>query len=485
MEKVTEYIRPSRRRASRKSQRVRRLCMLLLCASPSLAAAQASGNDGHSATGSPPAWQKHLQEYRSQRHGRQVEFLQASTEVVSSQRPNQQLAPQELGGSPGGQIPAQLTAFSRAGVHLPQGTGTPVNSLVETAVPTQPSGRQVACLAAQNWTPAHALRARGRTVVRAYCDEDRASRVAAAAINKFMHMQAAHQEDIGAGTALRAYYTRIVLADQMVLLGDSLVFSSDQQGKQTALLDQGVGSNVDGTQFERKRIELLDKAAQLDSKDRRLQQLLEHMANRTFDTTGPGLEVLEVRRQMLDCNSLVEFAFCNRCDLQGWVYLRSQVTKETAPVIAKMLSTATGGFSLPLPPVNRLKDLLARNRYAELAADIRGELSCVIQAQREWIEKTVLEKCSNLELAYQRIEFAEQTCQSWNTRLEQLKRLDSLGQAVPESVAAAKAEMIGAQVELASRRLEAKLAEVELSEACGGITQRCCAGQPWLVTGSR
>lgn len=482
MEKVTKYIRPSRRQASGRCRSIRRLCMLLLCASPNLGVAQTNGDAVQTIKGSPPAWQKHLQAYRAQRNVRQAQLLQASEQVSL---PQQQLLPVVIGGSqaPSGSIPAQLTSFSLAGQQIPpQG----VNSADGMAVPTtQPSGREIACLTAQNWTPAHALRARGRTVIRAFRNEDKPSRVAAAAVNKFMHMQAAHQEDIGAGTALRAYYTRIVLADQMVLLGDSLVFSSDQQGKQTALRDQGVGSNIDRTQFERKRIELLDKAAQLDSQDRRLQQLLEHMANRPLDTSGPGLEILEIRRQLLDCNSLVEFAYCNRCDLRGTVYLRSQVTEETAPVIAEMLSTATGGFSLPLPPVNRLKDLLIRNRYVELASDIRGELSCVIQAQREWIEKTVLEKCSNLELAYQRIEFAEQTCQSWDTRLEQLKRLDSLGQAVPESVASAKAEKIGAQVELASRRLEAKLAEVELSEACGGITQRCCAGQPWLVTGSR
>ncbi len=349
----------------------------------------------------------------------------------------------------------------------------------------QLSGFEVACAAASNWAPAHALRARGATVVRAFCDEDESSRKTAAAINRFMHMQAAHQEDIGAGTALRAYYTRIVLAQQLALITQALAMSDEEQERLRALLDQGVASGADRTQFARKRIELLDRAAQVDSQDRQLERVLEHLTDFPFTASNPGMEILEVRGQPLDCDGLVDFAFCNRHDLQSWVYLRSQVNQETAPVIAKMLSTVTGGFALPLPDASRIKDLLCRDRYAQLAADLRRELSCVIQAQRDWIEKTVLEKCSELELAYQRIQFAEEVLASWDERLAQVERLSALGQAVPESVVAAKTERIGAQVELASRRLEAKLAEVELSEACGGISQRCCAGQPWLITGAR
>lgn len=443
----------------------------------------------HSAVG--PNWETVLNQYRSQRVGREqrIRSVAASTLQPSTKQPPSAVVPQ---------ISVRMVALPRgatlegtlAGAPEPivqEGDGLSFDERQPVPVQNfvQLSGYQVACAAAQKWAPAHALRARGATVVRAYCDEDESERKTAAAINRFMHLQAANQEDIGAGTALRAYYTRIVLADQLELITDALILSEQEQERLSSLLKQGVASTVDRTQFERKRIGLLDRAAQVDSQDRRLEKVLEQLTDLCFDASGPGLEILEVRSSQLDCDGLVQFAFCNRHDLQSWVYLRSQVNQDTAPVIAKMLSTATGGFALPLPDASRIKDLLCRDRYAQLAADLRRELSCVIQTQRDWIEKTVLEKCSELELAYQRIQFAEQTLQSWDNRLIQVERLSSLGQAVPESVVAAKTERIGAEVELASRRLEAKIAEVELSEACGGITQRCCAQQPWLITGSR
>ncbi|GAB5403699.1 MAG: hypothetical protein Aurels2KO_19300 [Aureliella sp.] len=463
----------------RKSTFRRRVVALLVASSVGLSIPHSQADDRvaqakkHSTV--TPSWQILLEGYSPQRRKAKIK-----------------ITPRAEAAAPRSQVPAKLSSLSqRQSVEPPviQQASSPIDLVDQGGTSAQLSsfqvgGFEIACAAARKWAPAHALRARGATVVRAFCDEDESSRRTAGAINRFMHLQAAHQEDLGAGTALRAYYTRIVLAQQLGFITEALELSDEEQGRLSALLEQGVASGVDSTQFARKRIDLLDQAAQLDSQDQRLSKVLEHLTDFPFSASGFGFEALEVRGQTLNCDGLVEFAFCNRHDLQSWVYLRSQVNQETAPVIAKMLSTVTGGFALPLPDVSWVKDLLCRDRYAQLAADLKRELSCVIQTQRDWIEKTVLEKCSELDLAYQRIQFAQKTLASWDERLAQVERLSALGKAVPESVVAAKTERIRAQVELASRRLEAKVAEVELSEACGGITQRCCARQPRLITGN-
>lgn len=358
-------------------------------------------------------------------------------------------------------------------------TGSQMHSATGTL-----SGMEVACRAARNWSPSRTLRARGATVVRAFCDEDKCSRTAAAAINRFLHTLAAHQEDIGAASALRAYYSRIVIADQLVLVADSIDFAEQQRASQQALVAGGISSSLDTTELDRKHIGLLDKAASLNSRDDQLSKLLTHLAATHFDAAGPGLEVVDIQPQLLNCSALVDYAVATRCDINAWRYLCSQVNEDTAPIIAKMLSTAVGGFSLPLPEVCRLKELLTGNqRYEQLAADMRREIGCVIAAHRDWITKAVIEKCSNLELAYQRTEFAHQTVQSWEERIEQLTRLERLGNAKPADLIAARSELLLAQSELASRKLDAKVAEVDLAEAVGGLATRCCQNTPWLVTG--
>lgn len=348
---------------------------------------------------------------------------------------------------------------------------------------SQLNGHTIACRAAQNWSPANALRAHGRTIVQAYCEEDACSQKAAAAINKFLHLQAAHQEDVAGASGLRAYYSRIGIVEQFTLLDASVALVDQEQEKQRALVSSGLSVEFDLSSFQRQRIDLKDKSAQAQSQDRQLASLIAHLTKLPTENTLLTHESLDILPQSLDCQGLIEFGMQNRHDLQSWIYLRCQITDETAPIIAKMLSTAVGGFGLPLPTISGIKQLLCGDDNSRLAANMRNELAYVIQTHRDWIRGTVDEKCHKLELAYQRVQFAQETLASWESRLAQLDRVEQLGEGQPQQAAAARAALIQAKVDELNRRLEAKLAEVELAEACGGLANRCCQQTPWLVTG--
>jgi hypothetical protein len=148
-----------------------------------------------------------------------------------------------------------------------------------------------------------------------------------------------------------------------------------------------------------------------------------------------------------------------------------------------MFSTAVGGFALPFPPGGPLKNLFCSDDYEALAASMRSELSCVIEAHRDWITQTVNEKCYELQLAYTRHQLALEMIESWRSRLQQLEQSSATGRANPQSTSEAKAGLLAAQVEEVARRMEAKSAEVDLAEVVGGLACRCCDGRPWLVTG--
>ncbi len=344
-------------------------------------------------------------------------------------------------------------------------------------------GRTIACSAARNWIPSKALRARGATIVQAYQDQPESAQQAACALNQFLNMQATHQQDIGAASALRAYYTRIAIAEQLQLADDSQHLVEDEKAKQQAVRQGGLAAVTDLSAFDRRRLEIEDQRLQLLSQDRQLRTLLAQLALRDYGMHAAGQERLDVRPHPLDCARLQQLALAGRCDLRGWTYLWRQTNETSAPEFAKIISTVVGGFGLPLPTMTGLKMLLCPPDTEQLADNMRRELSLTVETHRRWICQAVEEKCAKLHLAYQRIELAQQTIASWNERLKQLEQVEQMGKPDPEQLATARIGWMTARAEEIARRLDARSAEIDLAESLGGLCNRCCSGQAWLLTG--
>lgn len=343
-------------------------------------------------------------------------------------------------------------------------------------------GREVACRAARLWPPARALRARARTIVKAYADKDECDQRAANNLASFLTHQACHQEDLAAANALRAYYARIGLQEQLRLSQQSVAGLASEQAKQQAALEAGLKTGVDQSSFERRSLELQDQRLQLLSKDRQLRSLLAQLAQTDYASESVRHEQLDVRRAELDCEQLKAFALATRCDLRGWSNLAGQTTPASVPMLGPLLSTSVGGFGLPLPTMSGLKALLCRPDLSGLAKSLQQELMGIVDGQRSAICQEVEEKCLKLELAYQRIDLARSTIKSWEGRLAQLENLAQLGDPMVGERATARLGLLQAQFDEISRRLEARTAEVDLAESMGGLSRRCCDGQAWLVT---
>lgn len=361
--------------------------------------------------------------------------------------------------------------------------GTPQAPVTSTAALPIVDARVVGCRGAENWKPSELLHMRARTLVQLYREEDDCARSAAQTLATFLNQQAAYQEDIGAASAMRAYYTRIAIVEQLRLLAESLELVDVENQRQTLLMQQGSAAASDISAFERQRIEILDQETQLNTQERQLQSLLVQLTRLDYLCNEVHQERLDVFPAPLDCTNLKALALMQRQDLQAWKLLASRVNEDTAPEFAKMLPTLVGGWTLPLPSLRRLGQLICKDDYSCLAANMRAELNTMAEAQADWICQTVGEKCSQLEMSYERIELAGQVIRSWENRIEQLERLRSSGAGKPDQSAIARAELLKARSTEISRRLDARLAELDLAEATGGLALRCCRGQAWLQTG--
>lgn len=359
-------------------------------------------------------------------------------------------------------------------------------SVGEQGVPVcrELDGREIACLSARHWIPADILRQRGRTVTQLFCEEDACSREAAQALAYFLRLQAQHEEDLGAASALRAYYTRIALREQLELTDESMQLIDSETDKQRAAQEGGLPAGTDRSAFERHRIEILDNRVQIVSKDRQLRCLLSELTRIDYAMSDVCLERLEVFETELNNEILKQQALEARQDLRGWIYLSRNVNEESAPVFAKMLGTLVGGWGLPIPTVSALKGLLCPPDYSGLAANMQRELQLAVETQRRWICQAVEEKCEALEEAYERRRLALSLVGSWRDRLTQLTELDRMGEARTAELAVARSELLRARADEIRRRLDARLAEIQLAEVVGGLSIRCCAGQAWLRTGN-
>lgn len=355
----------------------------------------------------------------------------------------------------------------------------------EITISVEPlDAREVGCLAACRWHPAIGLKQRAQTIQRLFCQDSLENQQASRAIARFLHFQAAFQEDIGAASAMRTYYSQIGVLEQqkwMVAAGESV---ERQQQKQQSLMDQGFAAGIDLSWLQRKNLDLQDNWLQTDSQLRQLQKLLTSLTGLDFSTSSWICEPLVIQANTLNCELLVAQALRQRCDLLAWQELSCRTDEASAPMIATLISPLSGSFGLPMPTASLLGRLFCQGLDpCVLVSSLRQELTVIAQTQQAFIEQSVREKCEQLQLAYQRHEVELQRIDNWLARLAQLERLESLGQTRPDQRLNAESGLLEARATEVTRRLEAKLAEVALAEAVGGLAASCCQGKAWLPNG--
>ena len=342
--------------------------------------------------------------------------------------------------------------------------------------------RSVACRAASEWLPAKQLRQHAQAVQQLYCKEDACTRQAANTIARFLQLQADHQQDLAAAMALRGYYARAAISEQFELLKQLNDALQKQRERQAAIQQQGLAAAVDLTSLDREAITLNLQRILLEQRERQLRESLNEATHPQYAWRDSTLEPLEVREQTLDIAYLEHFALGHRHDLLALKCLSDQINSGTAPMLSSVVNSATGMASLPLPKRCFLDRVLGREDHSVLTKNLKESIAIASETQASAIRREVSEKAIALELAYQRIGLAKETTASWAKRLEQLQRLAELGDSRPADLVLAQSSMLGAQAIEIERRLEAKLAEIALAEACGELSQRCCQGLAWLVT---
>ncbi|MGN6136857.1 MAG: hypothetical protein ACTHOU_20435, partial [Aureliella sp.] len=377
--------------------------------------------------------------------------------------------------------PLQPSAPPPAAEH--PASGAPVSEPSAAEPPAiQPGvldGRSVAQQAACCWPLARLLDQRAATLDSQAGSEHTAAQRSAALQSSFLRRQAARQRDIAAANALRAYYSWIANRLQLEIVAEGFDLHSQQAATQASLIERGVAID-DPTELDRKRLELRDSQLQLQAADTQLDQALLRLTCCASDVRGAIVESLEIQPAELDCDQLAATALELRQDYLAYVELCQHLDEQTARSISDLLAPLAGGVGVGMFNSGLLSKLCLAAGGAEALQHVARELRIAIDLERRLVQQTVCEKCQALALAYERVQIAQQVVASWQERIAALERLEELGEARGQALNLARAELLQARSTLVSRQLSARLAEIDLAEAMGGLAARCCRGEPWL-----
>ncbi len=372
-----------------------------------------------------------------------------------------------------------VPATDRPNINGDNGNGSTIIAVERPSLELRPTlhSRVIACEVAEHWLPAKQLRQHATALRRLYCKADDCSREAAEAGAQFLETQAEHQLDIAAATGLRAYFLRSSLEEQVALIQQSMALVESRVTAQRAATDKGLALPVDPTALDRERIEAVQQRLQVSQRAEQLQRTIEDLSGNKRDWINGTLEPIVLYQGEIDVPSMQQFAMRCRSDLRALIQLQPHIHDETAGMLASAVSGIAGLSALPLPKPSLMDRMLGRKRLPGLAKSLRQELAIARESLEKSIKQTIADKSSSLQLAYQRIQLSREILDSWNLRIQQLDALAARGEYRLGDKVAAQLGIIQAQATIIERRLEAKLLEIDLAEAIGGLKDRCCNPQ--------
>ncbi|GIW98554.1 MAG: hypothetical protein KatS3mg111_1887 [Pirellulaceae bacterium] len=339
----------------------------------------------------------------------------------------------------------------------------------------------VGTLAADRSLTAKLLRDRATTLRQLYNRHHEDQRRSAGVLAEFLCAQARHQEDLAAANALRAFYGLLAVAEQMAVLDEAQADLRRRQQQIESLAASGVAVGVEAHQLDRWELRLADNRLELQQRFAQAQMALQGLTNLQLDPVTDAMEVLEVLPTDVDCQALADQALMQRHDLRGWRRLMSCTDEATSRLVAASLGTTAGLGGVVLPDKGMLLGGLLRHTDDCLAQNVRRELRDLLHMHEQAVRTEVLDRCSRLKIAWQRMDTARRMQESWEQQVAQLEELENYGRGRPAELAQAHAELRMARVAWITRRLEARVLEIDLAESVGGLADRCRHGAAWFV----
>ncbi|MFV1968282.1 MAG: TolC family protein [Pirellulaceae bacterium] len=335
------------------------------------------------------------------------------------------------------------------------------------------SGYEVRCLAAENSQRANAL-TNERSAVSA-----QSSKRSSESINLFadwLELHADHERNRSAAAALESYYRLAEAEAGGRSLERSLRAIDDAVEEIGEVRQTGLPLDVDLTEFERQRLDLIDKQTEAHLALNRLNSQLQFLLGRGFreDVRIWPNAVLDVVTERINVDAEIQVALFNRSDVQALRQLGARLNSATLPAIKQAVGAAAapmmGGLLLD---VERRKLFALESGVIDELELRHSQIAQLVADQERLVAEEVRTAAYTVESRLRQIAIAKEKAATWQRRIDRLREQWESGTVDLLLLREAELKSIEADQDLLHSVIEWKIAQVKLWEAQGLANAGC------------
>ena len=284
-----------------------------------------------------------------------------------------------------------------------------------------------------------------------------------------------------AGAALEVYYTIAEAEANLSILEASLAEIDDALAKIKRLRAQGVQIPFDDSEFERQRLDLVEKQTELQLKVGQLNAQLVRLLG--LQTTDPNARLWpttdwKVVVEPIDMDAAVQEGLATRPEMQFLTALPRSVNAKTLSVVRQIVAGASGllGSQSKFTGLIQLigSRLCGQRKSNERELPVRRlQLAEYTQQRRLEITSEIQQGVRRVETQLREIAIAKQQTAAWEARIAELTRKQRIDEASFAEIASARLQAFQAQSDATNRIVGWKIAQARLKEAQGKLVLEC------------
>ncbi|MEX2559001.1 MAG: hypothetical protein WD403_03755 [Pirellulales bacterium] len=303
---------------------------------------------------------------------------------------------------------------------------------------------------------------------------------------KLRVLRASEQEarNSSASGALEVFYRLAEAEANLAILEESLAEIDSTLGRVAQIREQGVQIPFDASELGRQRVELVDKQVELMWTAGQLSSRLIRMVGLSTDDAlahiWPSTD-WKVKVEPIDMELAVAEGLSLRPEMGLLRSLGRSINTDTLGVVRQVLSGGSGLLGAQ-PKASGLVALLGLRQLAgqgranarELPTR-RRQLADYTEQRADEISGDIRQAVLTVEARLRQIALAREQTQSWETRVQELEKLQTTGQATFAEISTAKLGGLQAQSDAVAAIVAWKVALVQLKEAQGLLIEECQA----------
>jgi hypothetical protein len=293
---------------------------------------------------------------------------------------------------------------------------------------------------------------------------------------RLLRLRVIEHRNKAAADALVSFYRLADVEGRAAKLNQSITLLDETIDRADRLQERGLLQNVDRSALRRKRLELATQEEALALARTQLNaDLRVRLGCDPTTALAPYWPELSwaVKPMPVDEDAAVAVALAQRPDLRSLNLMREELNTATLPVARSMLATVDAALGTAQARSDWLGDLKCPDGSCDEAAVRQAQLARLASSTQLSVTAEARSAVARIESATEEVLLAEQTAESWQDRVSDLRRTRDVANGSIFEVNEAEGELLAAEARLIEKITVLRLARLELRRVQGVLAAEC------------